>query len=752
MKTRGCFNLLTLAAIVFALPVLVLAQRHNFDVENLGLECNVTHGALLSGTGSSVLPNPFAMNDGTVITTKEEWACRRNEIKKNLEFYEIGPKPDPSTSTVNATLTGNELSVRITTASGSITLTSTVSGSGECVAIGMNGNANNISGCRQIPFRHDQVVAYEMNGTVNLNDPFYTVYPELRNRMGKYGAWSWGISRLIDGIEQVKDQLGVNMARIGVQGCSYAGKMALFAGALDERITLTVVQESGGGGINSWRTSQDFASRAGNPDIEKINNTSTSWFLSSMRNLNPNRLPHDHHELIALIAPRAVIALGNPGWTWLGDESGYKSIVAASEVWKAFGVPENIGYDFRPANTHCQASTGQASSVTAFVNRFLRGQTANTDITIAPRASDFNGQDVRTVDLTVGAGVINWTTPTLIGTYGNIGTGPSGFILSTNVTPANAGTITLDPVQPANGRYDEGTQVSVTQTPTANWEFIGWSGACTNTGSCMVTMSKNETVTAMYKRPDGFIDTTNLIRNGTFANTQYWTLNEWSGSATFGVSGGNANITAITSASTAANHSLQLIQNGIPLTQGLAYTLTFEASAASARTMGVVVEMDVDPWTSYSTPETINLTSAKQTFTHTFTMTNPSDDNSRVSFNTGGATPNVQISNVRLVQVAPGSSSIRNVSATGINQRTSNLRATAAPNAINVSFRALGTGTTTIKLYNLKGGLILSEKINTIAGTNYLHKLNPGKLPAGFYIAEKHGGGRVEQVRVIMPK
>jgi hypothetical protein len=31
-------------------------------------------------------------------------------------------------------------------------------------------------------------------------------------------------------------------------GCSYADKMALFAGAFDERIALTIAQESGGGG------------------------------------------------------------------------------------------------------------------------------------------------------------------------------------------------------------------------------------------------------------------------------------------------------------------------------------------------------------------------------------------------------------------------------------------------------------------------------------------------------------------------
>ena len=48
--------------------------------------------------------------------------------------------------------------------------------------------------------------------------------------------------------------------------------MSLFGGAFDERVALTIVEESGGGGINAWRTSQDFTTRTGT-NIEKIDNT-----------------------------------------------------------------------------------------------------------------------------------------------------------------------------------------------------------------------------------------------------------------------------------------------------------------------------------------------------------------------------------------------------------------------------------------------------------------------------------------------
>jgi hypothetical protein len=105
-----------------------------------------------------------------------------------------------------------------------------------------------------------------------------------------------------------------------------------------------------------------------------------------------------------MIAPRALIALGNADYDWLGDESGYRSIMAAKEVWKAMGVEDRIGFDFTSGHTHCQAASSQNSSVNAFVNKFLKGQTANTNIAIKPTKSGF--------DLTY-TSVIDWTTPTL---------------------------------------------------------------------------------------------------------------------------------------------------------------------------------------------------------------------------------------------------------------------------------------------------------------------------------------------------
>jgi len=370
------------------------------STENTGSACP----SMAAGTKvNKKLPDPFAMHDGTRISTKAAWACRRNEIKKDVEKYEIGPKPEPPM--VEATVSGGKLNVKVTTAAGSITLTSTVAASAgsSCVAIGMNGNSALISGCVQVPFMHDQVVKYGSDSTQNQSDPFYKLYPDLWGKVGNYTAWSWGISRLIDGLVQVKDELKIDPTKIGVHGCSYAGKMALFAGAFDERVALTIAQESGGGGITSWRTSQDFSTRTGT-NVEKIDNTNFGWFLKSMKTLDPYSLPHDHHELIAMIAPRAVVAMGNQDFEWLGDESGWKSINAAKEVWKAMGVPDRIGFDFTSNHGHCAAPASQVASAKAFVDKFLKGQTADTNIAIKPQEGNFD------LELT---NVIDWQTPTL---------------------------------------------------------------------------------------------------------------------------------------------------------------------------------------------------------------------------------------------------------------------------------------------------------------------------------------------------
>ena len=144
-------------------------------------------------------------------------------------------------------------------------------------------------------------------------------YPHLKDN-GAYSEWAWGFSRLLDGLELLGPEVTkIDMKHIGVTGCSYAGKMALYCGAFDERVALTIAQEPGGGGAAAWRISHL------QNDVENIDRTDYHWFLESqLENFcgdSVYQLPYDQHELCALVCPRALLLLGNPDYKWLADDA-----------------------------------------------------------------------------------------------------------------------------------------------------------------------------------------------------------------------------------------------------------------------------------------------------------------------------------------------------------------------------------------------------------------------------------------------
>jgi hypothetical protein len=232
----------------------------------------------------------------------------------------------------------------------------------------------------RIEFVHDQVTSY---GSQQTTDPYYQLYPELNaTNTGQYSAWAWGVSRLIDGLELVQDNLAIDLEHIAVTGCSYAGKMALFAGAFDERIALTIAQESGGGGAPAWRVSETLG------DVERLHSTDHNWFKESMFDFgysNVTKLPMDHHELMAMCAPRALLVTANTDYKWLANPSCYVSARATHKVYGTFGIKERFGFFIDGGHGHCSIPDSQRPAIEAFVDRFMLGDTtANTNITVHP--------------------------------------------------------------------------------------------------------------------------------------------------------------------------------------------------------------------------------------------------------------------------------------------------------------------------------------------------------------------------------
>lgn len=328
----------------------------------------------------TTLPDPFAWADGSGRSTDfKDWERHRFEIARQLQHYELGMKPVVSKDSIEATLINDTLRVVVHENGETLLLTAPIKypeGNGPFPAIiGIGRPTGSLPvqlfdkrRIAQITFNFTQVMSHTQKRG---NEPINRLYPD-QTDMGAYCAWLWGISRLIDGLEKVGKKSRIDLSHLAVSGCSFAGKMALFAGAFDERIALTIAQEPGGGGVDAWRVSETLG------NVETLGRTSYAWFLESMRQFagkNVNRLPIDHHELAALIAPRALLVLGNTDYEWLAEESNYVSCQAARMVWKAFGIEDRMGFSIQGGHMHCMLPESQYPEVEAFIDKFLLGKT-----------------------------------------------------------------------------------------------------------------------------------------------------------------------------------------------------------------------------------------------------------------------------------------------------------------------------------------------------------------------------------------
>ncbi len=346
------------------------------------------------------LPDPLLMNDGkTKVESLNDWSKRRLEISEMIQELGIGKKPEVSPEAVKARMDGDTLIVDVTVNGETLTLKSCLHypTTGEPPYALMIGTS--MLSLPKALFENRPIAVMNYH-EAQVNDytqgrwrphhergehNFDRLYPELKDN-GAYSEWAWGLSRLIDGLEQLgAEKTMIDVKRIGVSGCSYAGKMALFSGAFDERVALTIAQEPGGGGAASWRYNCHVDS------VENLDRTDYHWFMESMREKfhgdSVFLMPYDHHELCAMVCPRALLVLGNTDYRWLADESAYVSLNAARKVWEKLGIADRMGYSINGGHMHCQLPESQYPEVEAFIDKFLLGKTNvdTKDILIAPQ-------------------------------------------------------------------------------------------------------------------------------------------------------------------------------------------------------------------------------------------------------------------------------------------------------------------------------------------------------------------------------
>ncbi len=157
------------------------------------------------------------------------------------------------------------------------------------------------------------------------------------NSWGTIAAWAWGGSRVMDYFETDPD---IDEKHCAVTGHSRGGKTALWCGAQDERWALTISNCSGCSGAA-------IARRRFGESLKVIQNAFKHWFCGNYRKYidREDELPFDQHELVALVAPRAVYVTSADEDLWADQRGEWLAIHEAEPVWKLFGrkgLPSDI--------------------------------------------------------------------------------------------------------------------------------------------------------------------------------------------------------------------------------------------------------------------------------------------------------------------------------------------------------------------------------------------------------------------------
>jgi len=373
--------------------------------ENDDIECEL--GAPPAASANPLLPNPFSRFDGTLVTTREEWRCRRQEILALAESTLFGEKPTRPAMVTGTVSREEGITVNVSHGGRTVEFSASIqwpSGPGPYPVIIGFGRAD--------PASHSAVVREEGVAIINFPNTliasetlrtdkrgaFYDLYGS-ESDQGLFIAWAWGVSRIIDVLEEAGGDL-LRYDAVGVMGCSRFGKGAVVAGAFDQRVTLTLPVEPGGGDLPIYRglSTVDF------PTPTQIYEE-TYWLGDAFEGYVDaiDWLPIDSHEVVGLIAPRGLMILDNGFIPELAPVASHLAALGGAEVYRALGAEGNLGYVSEARNNiHCE---WQPQFDAPFRNAIRTHLTQTADLPSEIRAHpDASGNLAEWID---------WSTPTL---------------------------------------------------------------------------------------------------------------------------------------------------------------------------------------------------------------------------------------------------------------------------------------------------------------------------------------------------
>jgi hypothetical protein len=321
------------------------------------------------------LPDPLICNDGTKVTTVEQWENqRRPELMELFASQEYGRTPEEKIDVTYETLSENPTfldgkatarQVKFTFTNGRkstdavllLILPNARTGKAP-VVISYNYRGNQLAGSDDST---GEIIerGYGM-ATMSYQDIYpdkpgmeeqsivslfasYTVTGQSPDKWQALGAWAWGLSRIVDYLET---QERVDADKLIVMGHSRLGKATLWAGAQDKRFSIVISNNSGCGGAA-------LSKHVSGETVGKITTSFPYWFCPSFSDYADKEaeMPFDQHELIALIAPRPVYIASAEDDKW-GDPRGeYLAGYYAGPVYELYKL-KGFDSDEQPAVNH----------------------------------------------------------------------------------------------------------------------------------------------------------------------------------------------------------------------------------------------------------------------------------------------------------------------------------------------------------------------------------------------------------------
>lgn len=343
------------------------------------------------------LPEVLEMEDGTAVTTPEDFSRRREEILGLFEAHVYGAMPNDGFTTdftvveegeaLGGAAWRKQVKITVSTQKGSsdalMLMYLPVSQSPVPVVLGLNFNGNHsvLDDPAILPSYANELDSQELEAdrgakaerwaiqdaisrgygiaTVYCNDFAPDSSKTYRSRVislfdepefKAVGAWAFGIMR---GVDYLVQNESVDASRIADIGHSRLGKAALWAGANDTRIALVISNDSGNTGASLTRENKGET-------MKSINSIFPHWFCSQYQAYgdDTDALPVDQHMLLACIAPRQVYVANAEDDLWADPQGAWNALMASRSAFELYGLEVLPYAQSQPAigqAMHCQS-------------------------------------------------------------------------------------------------------------------------------------------------------------------------------------------------------------------------------------------------------------------------------------------------------------------------------------------------------------------------------------------------------------